>query len=381
MSLLELQPELGASLLRDAALGNVPPAQLFIGPAGAGKVEAAMAQARALNCEAEDVEARPCGACSSCRRMLSGNHPNLRVLYPVPSPRAGLNEEKSREELETSIAEVLEARRAATLFAYDPDKLWPGKKASLQLDLVRSVRRELSYSLGEGRARVVVLAEAHLLTPEAANALLKILEEPGPGTHWILTTSRPNRILPTVRSRCRSVEFDPVGLDILSEFLQRRLKADAALARTAAALGQGSPALAMGFLNAGAGILTDRDHALELWKLAQTAQWPRLQREVESLRFRCYRERGLASRILRFWLLWVRDLLLVKAHLPESNVANLDKLEGLRKAAEQIPWDTLSARYEVIEDCIGAEALNVAPEVLLYSALTRLAETRNTGSG
>jgi hypothetical protein len=125
---------------------------------------------------------------------------------------------------------------------------------------------------------------------------------------------------------------------------------------------------------AGGEVLAERDMALELWRAAQSGQWGMVQRSVEGLRFRCYRDRGLAARILRLWLLFVRDLLLAKAGLPEAQMANLDKLDAVKKTAAQVPWETLSARYAVLEDCLSAEGLNVAPEVLLYSALTRLAQ-------
>jgi DNA polymerase-3 subunit delta' len=377
------------------AAGAVPPAYLFAGPPGVGKVEAALALARALNCEGGDAGAgpaagavagadppvaaavgTPCERCHSCRRMLDGNHPNVRLIYPVPAPAAGRTEERQADDLEESLNEVLEARRAAKLFAFDPDRLWPGKRVSIQIDRVRGLKRELGYSLGEGRARVVVLAEAHTLTPEGANALLKILEEPGPGTHWVLTTSRLNRILPTVRSRCSLVEFEPVALEPMVALLCQRLESEPALARAAAALSQGSPAAAVSLLQMGSALLADRDAALDLWKLAQTGHWDRVHSAVDSLRFRCYRDRGLLGRILRFWLLWVRDLLQVKAGMPPSGLANPDKLAGLERAAEQVAWETLSARYDVLADCLAAEGLNVAPEVLLYSALTRLTEAR-----
>ncbi|MBI5836346.1 MAG: hypothetical protein HZB25_03790 [Candidatus Eisenbacteria bacterium] len=387
---IPLQPLAWQALARAVASGSVPPASLFVGPAGIGKVEAALAMARLLNCESIEAAgaqkpgasasgasfATPCNTCRSCRRMLEGNHPNLRLIYPVPAPAAGRTDERQAEDLEEALAEVLTARRAAKLFAFDPDRLWPGKKVSIQIDRIRMLKRELSYSLSEGRARVVVLAEAHTLTPEAANAALKILEEPGANTHWVLTTSRPHRILPTVRSRCSAIEFEPVELEPMAKLLAERLDSEPAVARAAAALSQGSPAAAVGLLAMGGGLLADRDAALELWKLAQTGQWDRVHRTVDGLRFRCYRDRGLVGRILRFWLLWVRDLLQVKGGLPEAGVANQDKLEGLRKAAAQVGWETLSSRYAVIADCLAAEGLNVAPEVLLYSALTRLAEAQ-----
>lgn len=368
-----LQPEAWKMLSRAVATDTVPPALLFTGPAGVGKVETAMALARALNCEAPSLD-RPCNECRSCRRMLGGNHPNMRMIYPVPSPAAGRTEERQMEDLEEALAEVLASRREAKLFAYEADRLWPGRKASLQIQLIRGLKRELSYSLGEGAARVVVLAEAHLMTPEAANALLKILEEPGPKTHWVLTSSRPGRLLPTIRSRCMNVDFEPVAAPELGKFLAERLGVAESLARTASAMAEGSPAAAIRILESGNEILVERDQALDLWRIAQAGQWGQVQRAVEGLRFRCYRDRGLVTRILRIWLLWVRDLLIVKAGLPDTQLANPDRAEGLKKAVGKVEWETLSARYQVLEDCIAAEGQNVAPEVLLYSALTRLTE-------
>lgn len=150
---------------------DVPSALLFDGSRGCGKTTTARVLAAALNCE---VQPGPCGACPSCRAVFDG----------------------------TSL-DVLEIDAASNGLVGD----------------IRTLREQVMYSTG-GRKRVVLLDEAHSMSREAFNALLKTLEEPPPDTVFILLTTEPGRILETVLSRCMTFTFNRIPLQAMIDRLQ-----------------------------------------------------------------------------------------------------------------------------------------------------------------
>lgn len=164
-------------LLKTRAL---PPALLFTGPQGAGKAAAAWAFAKALNCTAHDDDccalSDPCPSCSAAERGLDPDLQRIDAAF-----QGALREEDA------------------------------AKQKSLRIDTLRHVLRVFEMRSLEGRWKTAVLLDAHTLVEEAANAMLKGLEEPPPRAAWILVTHRPAELLATVRSRCQPVRFAAVA--------------------------------------------------------------------------------------------------------------------------------------------------------------------------
>ncbi len=146
---------------------RVPHAFLFRGPDGVGKKLFARGVAAALNCKSQNGKA--CGFCRSCKKMMSDNHPD----YMVVSPERG----------------------------------------AIKIDQVRKVSRELEYSPYESKLRVVVLEDVHTMRREAANSLLKTLEEPPENNLLILTAESSFEVLSTISSRCQVLPFYGLSRD------------------------------------------------------------------------------------------------------------------------------------------------------------------------
>jgi DNA polymerase III subunit delta' len=182
-----------ALLLRAVEVGRVPHAYLFDGPPGVGKRTAAIGLGLALICA--EAPGKGCGRCDQCHRILAGNHPDVRVIVP------------------------------ATL--------------QILMEQTQEIVRLASSRPHEAPARVIVLDEADRLNPNSANSLLKTLEEPFPGTHLVLVTTAPDRLLPTILSRTQRVRFIPVRSSVMIELATRR-GVDAQRAEVAAALAAGS---------------------------------------------------------------------------------------------------------------------------------------------
>lgn len=162
------------SLLRQ---GELPPASLFTGPDGIGKKTLALLLAAHVDCKAGDP-ADLCGRCTSCVKATHGNHPDIRLYRP--------------------------------------------EKISIKIESIRELNREAQFKPFEGRRRFFVLDEAEKLTEEAANAILKTLEEPPETTRIILVTAYPQRLLPTILSRCQTFVFRALRQQELARYLQEK---------------------------------------------------------------------------------------------------------------------------------------------------------------
>lgn len=201
------------------ASGRFPQAALFVGPVGVGKQRLALWVAQGLLCE--HGPARPCGTCRPCRQVTELTHPDLHWLIPLARRRSG-DADQQIEDVEEGLAEVLRERREAP--HYRP----PEPQASHALASVRLLQRRITLTPFQGARKVVILGDAERLvvqdsSPEAANALLKVLEEPPADTTVILTASDPQRLLPTIRSRCVPVRVRPITDEAVRDFLANEL--------------------------------------------------------------------------------------------------------------------------------------------------------------
>ena len=200
------------TLTRALENGRVHHAYRFEGPSGVGKEMAAFRLARALVCPEEPLG---CGACSACRRAMtfSGDEPLVPMHPDVVLVGRGLY-------------------RGVTGQA---------EASGIGIDQIRRVvAARMGFGPHEGRALVFIVREAEELTPQAANSLLKTLEEPPAKTHFVLLTSRPNRLLDTIRSRTLPVRFGPLPEPVLRQILVNR-----GLSPDVAPLAQGSAETAL----------------------------------------------------------------------------------------------------------------------------------------
>src|SRR5262249_61618740 len=122
-----------------------------------------------------------------------------------------------------------------------------GPHMSIKTERVRDAVRDIAGRPFEGRARAFVIDEAHLLTEQAQNALLKSLEEPPPSSHVILVTASPQALLPTIRSRCQTLRFSPLPEPLLEAHLRDRCGLPPAEAQLRSALCGGSLGVALAF--------------------------------------------------------------------------------------------------------------------------------------
>jgi DNA polymerase-3 subunit delta' len=224
---------------------RLPQVMVISGPAGVGKQRLALWLGQLVLCS--EMGSEPCGHCRPCRLVENLGHPDLHWLVPIPRPKAA-DPDKAVDEAALAIAEVLDERRARPL--YGP----PDGMASHSMASVRLLQRRAALTSVEGGRRVFIIGEADRLVPqessqEAANALLKLLEEPPAGSLFLLTTVDARRLLPTIRSRAVPVRLNRLTDDEVRGFLARELDAQTPEAlddRVALAGGSIGAALAAG---------------------------------------------------------------------------------------------------------------------------------------
>ena len=171
-------------------LGALPHALLIRGQQGIGKLEFARLLAQALLCESRGSRAEPCGRCPSCNWFAAGSHPDFRELAPEAQQEDG---------------ESAGDRKAS---------VWIG------VPQVRELADFIALSSHRDGYKVILLQPAESLNPNAANALLKSLEEPPPRTIFLLVTHRPRYLLPTIVSRCRQVPLHTPEAALALEWLK-----------------------------------------------------------------------------------------------------------------------------------------------------------------
>lgn len=237
---------LRSSLVRAHQSGTLPAALLLHGPRGVGKQRLALWIAQLTVC-AEPIGDGPCEACGPCRMTRSLEHPDVHWYFPLPRPKAA-----SKEKL----AAALEAARFQELAELRETSLvpsWSDDVRGLYLGTIKNLRASAAKRPTMAEGPVFIVGQSELLvpqeaSPEAANALLKLLEEPPGQARFILTSSEPGMLLPTIRSRTVPVHVPALSRQTVKDFLAQHLEPDEKTRNWAAHLSQGSPGRAMAFL-------------------------------------------------------------------------------------------------------------------------------------
>ncbi len=314
-------------LHRALASRRVAHAYLFSGPPGVGKRTLALAFARAMNCP--EIEVGYCGLCRDCEAVDKGSHENVIEVVPV---------DKDGE---------------------------PAKNGLIRIPRVREVIKALHFRAESGR-RVVIIDDAHRLAPQAANAMLKTLEEPPEGAVIILVSSMPRFLLPTIVSRSQILNFRPLAVEVVEEFLLEKKGLTAAEAATAARFSGGTIAGAIKYSSSAA--LEKRIEVLDRLRGISKRGERALIDYAETLS-----KNSELREILEFMRIWCRDVAMNSAGREELMV-NSD-LKGYLKT--EVPLRAVLDTYSMIGETMNAIGpprngnKRLAMEVLLMGMMDR----------
>lgn len=195
--------------------GSLPASILLHGPRGVGKQRLALWLAQAVLCSG--AQPRPCGRCVQCKYSLGLTHPDLHWIFPRPRLK---DSDPSLEDVRDDYSEAI-AERIVANGLYAP----PSGSEGIYVATIRAVVRAASMSPAMATHKVFVIGDAERMVPQegaeaAANAFLKLLEEPPDDTVIVLTSSEPGALLPTIRSRVVATRVAPVTDHAVREFIE-----------------------------------------------------------------------------------------------------------------------------------------------------------------
>jgi DNA polymerase-3 subunit delta' len=257
-------------LLGSFSAGRNSHAQLFTGPDGGGALPLALAYAGLLLCEQPGPDGA-CGTCTACIQTAKGTHPDLHCVFPVvKSGASGTSEEFLPVWRETAEQfPFLSYGRWLQQAGFDQKQALIAVSESERILKVAALR---SFS---GGARVILLWMPEKMNVNAANKLLKILEEPERGTYFILVSHQPEQLLMTIRSRCQILATGPLEINELSTWLQQQGHS-AEAAHQAAVLARGIPGDALEILDAADHLVAHAENAVAWFRHAFRGEWATL---------------------------------------------------------------------------------------------------------
>lgn len=323
MQFSEIKGQENAIHILQCAIKNnhIAHAYLFTGPEGTGKKMAALALAQYLNCEAPDARTlHSCGHCPSCIQAAAGSHPDIMMLEP--------------------------------------------DGASIKIEQIRSLLSKVSLRNYESAYKVAILNDAHLMTEQAANCLLKTLEEPTDNTVFILVTAQVQNLPITILSRCQQIQFQLLPPALIQDILQQLYPERQSQIGLMAALAKGSVHTAEELL-ANEEISTARQNFYQLLtKLATTTpaqiigwceQWDKNKKMVKSL--------------LELGQLWYHDVLLGSTAKQWELMMNQDYLAVLKW--QQIAPEQLLIILQYFRTGMAQLESNASPRLVLEIVLLK----------
>ncbi|MDE2730505.1 MAG: AAA family ATPase [Bacteroidota bacterium] len=352
-------------LQRALESGRVAHAYLFHGPDGVGKRAVALALARAMQCEGCS-ETLPCAACLKVMRF---EHPDVDYYMPQPTDAAVEAVAERIQLLARNNYAFVDFVRSPVIEGLTPTA--SNKQALYTIDRINSsIRRVMVRRPREGHCRMAIITDADALQTQAANAFLKLLEEPGPQTCFVLTTSRPDVLLPTILSRCQKIMFAPLSQDTIRDALIRQLSLAESEAQTAAILADGSYSRALE-LARNSELQVDRENVLLLFRLAWTGRIRDQAALVEDL---SGASREHLKNQFSLMLSWVRDAVLFREIQEDAPVLNRDQLPQLKRFCMNLPNADLEAMARLIQRARDLVEFRVQPRLIIIALIQSLGQ-------
>ncbi|MFZ1281410.1 MAG: AAA family ATPase [Ignavibacteriaceae bacterium] len=215
--------------------GNIPHALLFVGPDGVGKENTAIAFTKAVNTNVNDLNLNK----KIVHSIESFSEPYIKYILPLPRGKNETDQHDPYEKLSIDEIEIInsEFEKKSKNHFY---KIEIPKANLIKISSIRDIKKFLSMNYDDVKYRIILVSQAHLMNEESQNALLKNLEEPPEGVIFILSTSSPEKLRETIRSRCWKINFQPLENNVVSDILVNQFDIERSLADEVAPFSSGS---------------------------------------------------------------------------------------------------------------------------------------------
>lgn len=301
-------------------------AYIFNGPAGIGKKRVATALMTAILCQNSKVE--PCESCASCLKLQSDNHPDIMLLKP--------------------------------------------ESGSLKNQQVEEFQKFVTIKPYESNHKVILIEDADTMTVSAQNRILKVLEEPPAYVVIVMMTTNINRMLPTIRSRCLGMNFQPVPSEKIASFIVDNYNIDMPRAQVIANFSKGSFDSAIKMLESEA-FSEDRTLIENMFDALIRNKRLKLFDYVSILE----KNKEKTLELLELLTFWIRDLILLSEGSAQQLIVNQDKLEILKSHVEDMSIVQLYRSFKEVEKAKRAIREQVNLSANMESFMIALQEVRN----
>ena len=341
---------------------------LFYGNEGSGKETVALEYAAMLNCESDGLEA--CGTCPSCIKMSKLEHSNLRLVYPLKIRSSSSDTQDPFSSLkEEQIEEIQDEIRKKSENPYHKISLSDAR--SIPISFIRYIKKNIYLSSESGGWKVVIILDAHLMTNQAANAFLKVLEEPPDRSIFILTTSKKSDLLPTIKSRCQQLYFPPLKNETIAEALNEHDLPENEL-NLIVNLAGGSFSEASWLLEQDIAEIKSRTINL----LRTLARWDKktIYNYLDKLS-RLYKDDSKAFRqLIRSIGFWFRDAAYIQAGNGREKVIHSDQFTEISNFVENYPGFQPTRVNKALQNCIDLLERNVYINLVLMETFFKIRE-------
>jgi len=228
-------------------------------------------------------------------------------------------------------------------------------ETQIKIDEIRQLQRNINFKAYDGIYKVFIIDNAHTLTAEASNSLLKILEEPPKKSVIILISDKPNLLFKTIISRCKVLKFPALKRETLEGILKKDYRLDTELAHFLAYFSEGRLGRALKLKDEN--MLVEKNHIIDKFILANR---PKLEGFSEQ-------KKEEVRKSLNLLATWFRDIYLLKVGVPEEEVINSDRSQELAQSVSRFSFPELDRILNAITSALGYLEQNINTRLLLYN--------------
>ena len=332
------QEEVKRRLLRSVDNDHVAHAQLLCGPEGVGKFAMAMAYARYIHCTNRQ-NGDACGVCPSCRQHTALTHPDLHFVFPM------VKVDKKKRICDDYLPEWTEFLKENTYFGIDSWLRYinaDNKQAVIYGEESESILRKMSLKSYESPYKIMIIWLPERMNDTCSNKLLKLLEEPYPGSVFLLVSNNPDRVLGTIRSRSQLIEIRSLSTSVIAEALQRRYGITEQDAISVAHVAEGNYLKACEALQLNEENKLFFDYFVQVMRLAYA-------RKIKDLKIWSEEVADLGRERLRRFLSYtqrmIRENYIYNLHVPALTYMNLEEATSLDQKANPVGVYEISNPY------------------------------------